>query len=183
MVRNLSGFAAALALAAVLAVPARAAQQPVTKGAELSETFTIDAIDQTSRLVTLRDAEGNLETIYCGPGIERFNALKVGDKVTFRYYESVVFQIRKPGDTTPPPADTSGVARTPGEKPGGTMQQQVTARVTVEAIDPKVPSIAVKTEDGHKMSFKVQDAKNLEGVKVGDKVEVTYTQALAISVK
>ncbi len=55
--------------------------------------------------------------------------------------------------------------------------------MTVEAIDPKVPSIAVKAEDGRKMSFKVQDAKNLEGVKPGDKVEVTYTQALAISVK
>jgi hypothetical protein len=28
----------------------------------------------------------------------------------------------------------------------------------------------------------VQDVKNLQGVKVGDQVEVTYTQALAISV-
>ena len=34
-----------------------------------------------------------------------------------------------------------------------------------------------------KMSFKVQDAKNLTGYKVGDTVEITYTQALAISVK
>jgi Cu/Ag efflux protein CusF len=182
MVRTLSGVAAALALAAVLAVPSGAAQQPVTKGAEVSETFTIDAIDQTTRLVTLRDSEGNVETIYCGPEVERFKALKVGDKVTFRYYESMVFQIRKPGDATPPPADTAAVARTPGDKPGGTMSKQVTARVTVEAVDPKVPSIAVKTENGHKMSFKVQDAKNLEGVKPGDRVEITYTQGLAISV-
>jgi Cu/Ag efflux protein CusF len=33
------------------------------------------------------------------------------------------------------------------------------------------------------MSFKVENPKNLEGVKVGDKVQITYTQALAISVK
>ena len=32
------------------------------------------------------------------------------------------------------------------------------------------------------MSFKVENAKNLEGYKVGDKIEVTYTQALAVSV-
>ena len=33
------------------------------------------------------------------------------------------------------------------------------------------------------MDFKVDNPKNLEGVKAGDKVEVTYTQALMISVK
>jgi hypothetical protein len=114
--------------------------------------------------------------------VQRFSALKVGDKVTFRYYESVVFNIRRPGDTTAQPADNAGVVRTPGQKPGGTMSQQVTARVTVEAIDMKVPSVTVRTEDGRKMSLKVENAKNLAGVKVGDRVEITYTQALAISV-
>ena len=58
----------------------------------------------------------------------------------------------------------------------------MTAVVTLDAIDPKVPSVTVSTENGHKMSFKVENAKNLEGYKVGDKVEVTYTQALAVSV-
>ena len=33
------------------------------------------------------------------------------------------------------------------------------------------------------MSVKVEDPKNLAGVKVGDKVQVTYTQALAVSVE
>ena len=33
------------------------------------------------------------------------------------------------------------------------------------------------------MSIRIQDAKNLEGYKVGDTVEITYTQALAISVE
>jgi len=29
----------------------------------------------------------------------------------------------------------------------------------------------------------VEDVKNLEGVKVGDRVQITYTQALAVSVE
>jgi Cu/Ag efflux protein CusF len=33
------------------------------------------------------------------------------------------------------------------------------------------------------MDFKVDDKKNIKDVKVGDKVEITYTQALMISVK
>ncbi len=33
------------------------------------------------------------------------------------------------------------------------------------------------------MSFKVEDKKNLEGVKVGDRVDITYTAALMVTVK
>ena len=55
--------------------------------------------------------------------------------------------------------------------------------MTIKAIDTKVPSVTVLTEDGRTASFKVEDPKNLKDVKVGDKVEVTYTEAFAISVK
>lgn len=169
-----------VAIAFLIAVPV-SAQKPVSEGASVTETFTIDAIDYSSRLVTLRDAKGETETIYCGPEVERFNALKVGDKVTFRYYESIVYAIEPPG--AKPAATGTGVVRTPGDRPGGTISQQVTTTVTVNAVDTKAPSVTVTTEDGRKMSFKVNDAKNLQGVKTGDKVRITYTQALAISVK
>ena len=43
--------------------------------------------------------------------------------------------------------------------------------------------MTVLTEDGRTVSFKVEDKKNLKDVKVGDKVEVTYTEAVMISVK
>jgi Cu/Ag efflux protein CusF len=46
-----------------------------------------------------------------------------------------------------------------------------------------VPSITVLTEDGRTVTFRVDDKKVLDGVKAGDRVEVTYTQALAVSVK
>jgi hypothetical protein len=176
---------AALAVLVLLPVSASAlndlAQKPVTQGAQISETFTIEAIDHSARLVTLKDAAGETETIYCGPEVERFNALKVGQKVTFRYYESMVYAIQKPG--AKPSAGGAAVVRTPGANPGGTISQQMTATVTITALDVKVPSVSFTTEDGRKMSLKVENAKNLEGVKVGDKVQVTYTQALAISVQ
>jgi hypothetical protein len=43
--------------------------------------------------------------------------------------------------------------------------------------------VTVTAADGRKMSFRVENPKNMEGVKVGDKVQITYTQALAISVQ
>jgi Cu/Ag efflux protein CusF len=173
-------FAAALMV--VGAFSHALAQKPVTQGAAVTETAVIQAIDHANRLVTLKGEDGTVETIYAGPDVQRFDALKVGDKVTFRYYESVVYQIQKPGATAPAPG-TAGVVRSQGAKPGATLSQQLTAVVTVQAIDLKVPSVTIKTGDGNTMSFKVEDKNNLTGVKVGDKVQITYTQALAISVE
>jgi Cu/Ag efflux protein CusF len=63
------------------------------------------------------------------------------------------------------------------------MSQQLNATVTVKAIDPRVNSVTVVLEDGRTMSFKVDDPKLIEGVKVGDKVDITYTAAVTITVK
>jgi hypothetical protein len=175
----------ALAVAAWIALPLLAVAQPQKSvGASVEGTYTIDAIDHDNRVVMLKDKDGNSTPVYCGPDmVKRFNELKVGDKVTFRYYESVVTQVRKAGDTTPIPKDQSGLTRGTGPRPGGTISQQQTASVTVKAIDPSVPSITVSTDTGRTMSFKIEDKKNIEGLKVDDKVVITYTQALVISVQ
>jgi len=54
--------------------------------------------------------------------------------------------------------------------------------VTIDAIDAAAPSVTVRTADGHKMTAKVQDKKNLVGLKAGDKVEITFTEALMVTV-
>jgi hypothetical protein len=170
------------ALIVALVAPVASAGQTKSQAAAVSKTFTIVAIDHTNRIIALKDMDGNTESIYAGPEVQRFNELKVGDMVTFKYYESVVYKIQKPGTASAPTGAQTEVTRGTGPKPGGTVSQKLTATVTVTAIDLKVPSVTIKMDDGSISSFKVEDRKNLEGVKVGDRVEVTYTQALAISV-
>jgi Cu/Ag efflux protein CusF len=179
MKRTLAVFTVLL----VLPLVARA-QKPVSQTDVTEETATIVAIDHSSRLVSLKDKDGYTDTIYCGPEVKRFDELKVGDTVTFRYYESIAYSIRKPGQPSGLPAETGlKVVRGQGARPSGTISQQETATVTIKAIDLKVPSVTVLTEDGRTVGFKVQDKKNLDDVKVGDKVEITYTEAVMISVK
>ncbi len=175
---------AVLAALVVLPLVARA-QKPVTDTEVTELTTKIEAIDKTARLVTLKDKDGEVDTIYCGPEVKRFDELKVGDTITVRYYESVAYAIRKPGQPSGLPAatGTTKITRGQGARPSGTIARQETATVTIKAIDPKTPSVTVLTEDGHTMSFKVEDKKNLKDVKVGDKVEITYTEAAMISVK
>jgi Cu/Ag efflux protein CusF len=151
------------------------------KSAPVSVTATIEAIDQTNRIVTLKGPRGNLVDAYVDDSYKRFNDLKVGDQVKAQYSESLALSIRKPGD----PAPTAGVQEsvTPREgAPGATVARQLTASVTVTALDPDVPSISVKGPKGNVFSMRVQDPKRLEGVKVGDTIDVTYTQAMLIAV-
>jgi Cu/Ag efflux protein CusF len=159
------------------------AQRAVTQGDVVEMTAEIVAIDKDSRVVVLEDEDGETEEVVCGPEVKRFDELKVGDKVTFRYYESLVSQIRKPGASAPAPSGGPSLVRGTGPKPSGTISEQISAMVTITKMDPAVPSVTVKTEDGRTMSFKIADKKHLEGVKVGDKVDITYTAAVMITVK
>ena len=68
-------------------------------------------------------------------------------------------------------------------KPGGTISQTQVATVTIASIDMTTPSVTVTTQDGKTISMLVHDPANLTGLKVGDVVQITYSQALAISVK
>ncbi|HYV20932.1 MAG TPA: hypothetical protein VFC25_18100 [Verrucomicrobiae bacterium] len=176
-----------LTVAAVLlaAAPLFAADaKPKIETGTVTVKTTIEAIDHAARTVTLKDKDGNYETLTAGPEIKRFDELKVGDKVSFKYTESVAVRIRKPGD--PVQANSDGqpaIVRGATEKPSGTMTQQVTASVTVKAVDTKNSSITFMGEDGHSVSVRVEDKSLVKNVHPGDKVEITYTNALLVAVE
>jgi len=175
---TLAGFAL-MAGAALLAQ-----QQPIVKTTSVTGSATIQAIDSTTRKITLRnDKDGEEDTFVAGPMIERFNELKVGQKVKMTYYESLVVQVRKPGDKVAPAGMEASVTRGTGAMPGATISAQERATVTVKAPDPAVPSITVTTDDGRTVTRKIEDKKNLEGIKPGDKLELTYTAALLTHVE
>jgi Cu/Ag efflux protein CusF len=159
------------------------AQKPVERAGNISKTATITAIDHAARVVTLKDDQGHVEDIVCGPEIKRFDELKVGDSVTFTYHAAVVYQIMKPGETGSTVADSASTVAGKGVKPSGAYTRQQKLTVTVEAIDPAVPSVTVRGPNGRSMSAEVKDKKNLEGLKVGDQVSVTFTEAVMVVVE
>ena len=186
MNRTLTILALPAALAMLIAVSGVSqAQRPVTheKDAVVIKA-TINAIDHDTRMITLYDKDGNVRDIYAGPEIRRFDELKVGDVVTFHTTESTVYQIRKAGESAQPSVkDAPVVVRTPGAKPGATKTEQETKTVTVKEVDAKASSVTILTEDGRTTSMKVKDKNILKGLAAGDKVTITYTKAIAISVE
>lgn len=167
-------------IVALVPLAAAAQTKPVTKTSQVTATATITKIDAATRNVTLRNDKGEEDTFTAGPDVKRFDQLKVGDKINVTYYESLVFEVRKAGQPSTPTADALAAGRAKSVPGGGVVTQQ-TRTVTVKAIDPAVPSITVTTPDGLTFTRKIEDRKNLEGVKPGDRIDITYSQALLIA--
>ena len=156
------------------------APAPIVKQNIKKETLTITAINQATRSVTLRSANGTLDTFTVGPEVVRFNQLKVGDKINATYQEALVFEVKKPGAPGATPGTTAAAERYKNAV-GGAVGAAHTLSVTVKAIDAAAPSITVAAADGRTLTRTVQDKKNLEGVKVGDRIDITYSEALILT--
>jgi hypothetical protein len=158
------------------------AQQSVTKANVMKITATITAIEPATRTLTLRDDKGTEDTFSVSPEVQRFDELKVGQKVNLTYYESMVLQLVKAGEKGSGTSFDAAVNRGTGALPGGTIATQEKMTVTVKAIDPTVPSVTVATDEGRVVTRKIENKKNLENLKPGDKIDITVTRALVTSV-
>ena len=162
---------------------AASGQDPIVKSTSVSATATIQAIDSTTRTITLRDQKGQEDMYAVGPEVKRFDELKVGDTVKMTYNESIVLQVRKAGGQPGPTSSEAAVTPGKGALPGATVAVQDKMTVTVKAIDNNIPSITVATPAGRTVTRKVENKKNLEGVKVGDLIDITYTRAILTNIE
>jgi hypothetical protein len=147
-----------------------------------TETATVEVIEAASRTLTLKKPDGTMVNTVAGPEVKRFDEIKVGDKVTARYHENVVLRSTRPGEAD---VDTKTKAGTPSEQvlPGGTKAKQRTITATITAIDMNTPSITFTGPNDWKYTSKVQDTEALAKVKVGDKVDIVWTEAMLVSLE
>jgi Cu/Ag efflux protein CusF len=175
-------------LAALLAWPLTAqdkmaSKKPLEASDTQSITATVEAVDSATREITLKGPKGNVVVIEVPESVKRFSEIKVGDQLNIKYTESLVVALRKAdaaaklGTTT----DT-GMKRMEGTKPGAVVSRQITATVEVVSVDKAASAVTVRRADSSTVAFRVEDPKNLEGVNPGDRIVVTYNEALALQV-
>jgi hypothetical protein len=71
----------------------------------------------------------------------------------------------------------------PGEPPAFAGGRQVTAIAEVTSVDPQESTITLKGPQGNVVTLDVHNPDQFKVVKEGDQVEVTYTEAVALSVE
>jgi hypothetical protein len=168
-----------------------AAQQtpPPTREAVIQEITirgTVDAVDHTARTVKIKGDQGNIITLDVPTSLTRFEAVKVGDVVTITYFDRVNLRLKPEGEPPVDRLEPSTTTPTPGLAPGGVRTTSRTTTVKIESWDPATRTISFTTPSGLSYTRHVSntiDASVLSGLKVGDRVDVTRTEATRISVE
>lgn len=189
------GVVCTLALAACATEPAVPPPPTVTSSATSTEqggsrqqtvtvTATVEKVDQEERLVTLLGPDGTTETIRVGPEVRNLAQLKRGDEVITTYYQSVAFQVVTAAEAKVGISGAEGGAAAKlGDKPGAVGARTVTLVADIVKLDRASQQAVLKGPEGKTLTVNVQNPDNFEKVKVGDRVEITYTEAVAIDVQ
>jgi Cu/Ag efflux protein CusF len=155
-------------------------------GAELIETTaTVEAVDLSSRYVTLKGPQGNVVTVRAGDRIENLDKVKPGDGVKVKYYRSMAVDVLAgAGDASAPERQRSSSVG-PGTAPG-TAGRQMRSIVKILSVDPYKKAIAFRDPEGRYREVSVGSPELqhfLNELKAGDTVRVTFTDALAVSLE
>jgi Cu/Ag efflux protein CusF len=146
-------------------------------------TGTVEAVDIPNRVVTIKGSKGKIVELKVEGQTKNLDQVKVGDKIVAKYYESVAYRLKKPGEPEGVKTEQAKAGAKLGEPPAAAMANQVTVTATVMEISPKRTYVTLKGPEGKTVDVKVRDPKNIEGLKEGDQVVITYTQALAIALE
>jgi hypothetical protein len=142
------------------------------------------AVDKATRAVTIKGPKGDVVPVTAGSEVRNFDQIKVSDLVVVRYAETLTLKLRKPGAAGNGDVAVRQEMRTakPGEAAvGGSRQLALIAEVT--ALDRTKSTITLKTPQGDEVTLDVRNPDQFNVVKTGDKIDVTYTEDLALSVE
>jgi hypothetical protein len=186
---HLCGLTGALGAALLLAACASKPPEPVSVENTQSISAKVESIDHAKRLVSLRAENGRTATVEVSPEVRNLDQVQAGDNVVVRYYQALAAQLKKKGEsTTLNKIDlTDATARAePGEKPGAAVGSTVTTTVVIDSVDQSFQTVTFKGPNGMLRTVGVETPKGKEFIqrlKKGDEVELTYTEALAVSVE
>lgn len=158
------------------------------QGVLLDVTAKVKAVDLKHRLVTLVGPAGREVTVQAGKQVQNLGRVRVGDRVHVKYYVGSVVDLVPPGEKPSLGVKVEeGGARAPlGKKPAGIVAREVTSTVKILDVDPYKKTIAFRGGDGRyrEVSMKEPHLQHyLKELKPGDRVQVVYTEAVAVSVR
>ena len=143
----------------------------------------VKAINKKSREVTIIGPQGNQIILPAGDEVKNFDQIRVGDLVTLTYAQALVVELKKMennGIRERVESESQSVAK-PGEKPAGMVEKTIRVVANVVAVNPKAQTVTLR---GAKRTVEVMvnDPALLKDVKVGNQVEATYIEAVALVV-
>jgi hypothetical protein len=178
-------YAIGLVAALLLAGCAGAGRQPATQESLVSATATVEAVNQSTRQVTLRDdADGGSFTVTAGPEIRNLEQLEAGDQVQVDFYQATTVAMASPDDSGEPAGAVLAGRAAEGEKPGGVAVVTSSLVVTLINYDPNSGLASFRTPDGFTRRAVVPpNLRNFaRSLSPGARVAITLTDAVAVTI-
>jgi hypothetical protein len=146
-------------------------------------TASVAAVDSAKRTVTLKVPAGGIVTLPVGPEVQNFDRIRVGDLVVVRYLEGLTLELKKRGTAERERTELGVTERAlPDERPARIDAREVHVVADVIAVDPLTQTVRLRGPT-RVVDLRVYDPEQFKLVAVGDQVEATYTEAVAISVE
>ena len=152
---------------------------------EVTLRGTVQSIDRTARTVTVQGESGSVVTLDVPTTATRFDQLKVGDSVAMTYYDRVSVRPKAPGEPAVNQVLEPTTTANPGALPGATRARQRVATMTLTALDPATRSVTFSGPTGStytRILIDTVDPAVFSSLTVGDRVDVTWTEALSLQV-
>ena len=166
------------------AAPRTTATEPRLLAEEYVEgEAVVQAVNKANRTVTLRNAEGQSNTIKV-PADVNLNRLKKGQTVALGAYQSLSVRVLPPGSAALGATATVG-STAPGQPEGRVWGQQLVVVNEVTAIDLATHTATVRGADGRSRTIAVKDPEmqdRMRNLRVSDLVELTYSEAVAAKI-
>ncbi len=151
---------------------------------KMSGVATVEKVDAKHRQLTLKDDQGNLHKVDVPESVTNFDAIKKGDKISIDYFASVTLGLKKGGESGKPSSDRM-VEHVAGPLPGGLVARQMSVTAEVVKVDSAGNMVTIKGPNGELDTIRVSEPEmqaDLAKLKKGDKIQATYTEAVALSI-
>jgi Cu/Ag efflux protein CusF len=132
----------------------------------------VESVDPQARQVLLHLPEDALLTLTVPAEIKSIDKLKPGDHVAVKYYDAAVIHLAK-----------TDVAPTGKSAPGTTANGEVQGVRTVVGTDPSRNTVTLADAQNHVETLGLPDPSLLRTLKPGDRVDVTYKEAVDVSLE
>jgi len=173
-----------MAVCGLLACSSEPEQEPAPlyeSSKEVSTVATVEAVDLEARKITLKGPQGNTITCDVDERVQNLPQVKPGDMVTLTYHEAAAIQVVKKAEHE---EDDVVIDRAPaGEKPGGKITRQVSRTAEIVSLDKARGTVTLRGTDDAMTTVHVRKPERLAGLKVGDLLRITYSEAVAVSVQ
>lgn len=184
MTRRLFLLAATLALLAGCSTRAMpAGDKPSGREEKLTEVRAVVAgVDQRRRLLALQSDDGAVAVLAVAEQFRDFDSLRVGDAVVVSYTEAIAWQVKPSGEGVPGVTELETLSNPkPGEAPGGAIERAMTITATITALDLAGGTVTLAGPDGRIDTVKARSAADLAHIRIGDLVDITYSERLAVA--